>query len=719
MNDPTVTIKGDIGHTVAGVTRTWGPFNLLEKVGIGAFGEVYRAFDTTLEREVALKLLLPRDLDQDSEYKTLLREARAIARVRHSNVVPVYGVDRHEGRVGFWSDFVHGKTFSAIVAKDGPFGATEAALIGIDLCKAISAVHAAGLLHRDIKTGNVMREDGGRILLMDFGLTHAYGENQPLSGTPVYMAPELFSGQPATIATDIYALGILLFHLLTGKYPVDGSSLQAIKSAHESAARRSLLEVRPDLPEPLARVIEIAANPDPQKRYGSAGQMITALSGAVDLGPATVKTPEQPKASRLRRLILVATFSALAIAFAIPQFRNAVLPGKANLAPILEVQGDYEKAHDLVEHYYRPQALETAIPLLEKAVQKDLRFAPAFVDLGRANLLLLEQLRDTKYIEPARQASLHALNLNSGLASAHVTLGVLYTRMAKYDLAAQELDEALKLDKYNAAGIAALGGLFDSQGRNDEAEGSLQKAVTLAPNDWRIISSLAEHYLDAGKFAQAGEQYQKAVDLVPDNPRAHNNQGLVYGQQGRLAEGKAAFEKALALEPTFIRFRNLGEVLLEKGDYAEAKRMFERAISLKPDNYRAWGFLATVYRIEGGQGAKAEETYRRAISLADELKNQTPGPYLIADVAGYYAALGMDRQSVPLLRQAAALAPDMPAVLYEVATGYEMLHKRDEALLWIDRAVASGFSIHHLEAIAQLSALRADPRYRAIVNKAR
>ena len=101
----------------------------------------------------------------------MLREARALAAVQHPNIVHVYGIDRHDGRVGYWTDFVRGKTLSFLVAAQGPFGYREAALIGLDVAKALSAVHRAGVLHRDIKAENVMREEGGRILLMDFGLT--------------------------------------------------------------------------------------------------------------------------------------------------------------------------------------------------------------------------------------------------------------------------------------------------------------------------------------------------------------------------------------------------------------------------------------------------------------------------------------------------------------------------------------------------------------------
>lgn len=717
-NDPTGSMTAEQRQQTPSIVGTWGSLRLIQRVGQGSFGEVYRAFDTTLEREVALKLLLPRGQDKETEAKALLREARALAKVRHPNVVPVYGVDSHDGRVGFWSDFVHGKTLSALLSAEGPFSAREAALIGIDLCKAVGAVHAAGLLHRDIKSANVMRESGGRILLMDFGLTHDNRAEQFLSGTPVYMAPELLAGAPATVATDIYAIGILLFHLLTGKYPVDGSSIREIKFAHDSGDRTTLLDVRPDLPEQLAHVVEVAANPDPSKRYRSAGQMIATLTDAAGLGPATVESKEPPLSRRSSGWILAAVVAMAAILFALPQVRHVFLTDKSSGQPIAAVHDDYQRAHDLLEHYYRPHALETAIPLLQKTVAQDSRFAPAFADLGRANVLQFIQQRDTKYVEPARQASLQALNLKPDFASAHVTLGMLYTWTGKYDLASQELDDAIRQDKYNAQAYGAQAELFYRQGRNDEAETTLQKAISLAPEDWGLLQQLGSFYMETGKLAPSVEQWQKAVNLVPDNPRAYNNLGLVYRLQGRPADAEAAFRKVIDLDPTFRHYMNLGDVFLDEGKYAEAKSAFEHAINLRPDYYRAWGGLATVYRSSGVDRAKVEETYRKAISFTTDLRKQTPNdPYLLADAGDYYAALGMERESTPLLQQAAALAPDKPNVLYEVALGYDRLHKRDQALLWIDKAVAAGITTQFLGQVAELSSLRADPRYQAIVNK--
>jgi Tfp pilus assembly protein PilF len=479
---------------------------------------------------------------------------------------------------------------------------------------------------------------------------------------------------------------------------VDGSTLQAIRVAHDAGTRSTLFDIRPDLPDALVRAAETAINPDPLKRYKSAGQMIAALHDAIGLGGS----PAIPAPKRKSRW-LFAAIPFVIVAAAAFLMRNAT--------PIAAVEDDYLKAHDLVDHYYRPYALETAIPLLEKTVAKDPHFAPAFADLGRANLLQFTQLRDTKYIEPAREASLHALRIKRDLVSAHVTLGILYTRTSKNDLASQQLDEALKIDKFNASAYAALGNLYLSEGRNSEGEEMLQKAATLDPGNWGILVELGSFYDESGKYAKAAEQYQRAADLAPDNARAQNNLGYVSRLQGHFQEADAAYRKAIALEPTAGHYRNLGQVLLEQGSYSEAGKMLEHAVQLKPDDYRAWGFLATVYASTGIDRPKVEATYRKAIALGKGLGQTTSGSYVLADLGNYYAALGVARQSESLLKQAVAGQPDSPQLLYEVAAGYELLHQREQSLLWIGKAIDAGVSPQFLMRIPQLTSLRADPRY--------
>jgi eukaryotic-like serine/threonine-protein kinase len=695
----------------------WGPFEDLRRAGRGSFGEVYRAFDPALQRHVALKLLLPRWLDRDDEVAALLREARAIARVRHPNVLPIHGVDRHDGRVGFWSDFVSGQTLSELVDTQGTLGPREAALIGVDICRAAGAVHAAGLLHRDIKAGNVMREEGGRILLMDFGLTHEHGGGADASGTPVYMAPEVLLGEPATVSSDVYAIGVLLFHLLTKQYPVEGTTLDEIRAAHASGKRRALLDARPDLPEPLARVVETAASPSPAKRFASTGQMIAGLTEAIGLSAAPALAVA--KRPRLRSWMLAPVVVTVAVVSVV--FGQRTVPSRAeSRPPVAGQRDDYQRAHEMLTHYYRPGALETSIPLLEKIAAQDARFAPALADLGRANFLQFAQQRDTKYLEPARDASLRALAIAPDLASAHVTLGFLYAFTDQNDLAVHEIDAALRLDKLDAAAYGALAELQTRQGHTELVEATLQKAVSLAPGDWLLNMQLGAHYLDRGSWAQAAEQFRHTIELVPDNPRAYNNLGLVYRGQGKLDEAAAAFQKALDLERTFIHYRNLGMVLAEAGRYSEAEQALSRAIQMRPSQYRAWGLLASVYACQRADAAKVRDTFLKAITLSADMLKQTPkDEYLLADVGTYYAAVKKDKESLPLLAQAAALAPDTPEVLYQVAVGYEMLHRRDEALRWLGQARAGGYPAEAIARNPVLAALRADPRYSSTLNARR
>ena len=274
---------------------SWGPLTLLEHVGRGSFADVFRAWDTRLDREVALKLLPDREASPVGPGSSVIGEARLLAKVRHPNVVTVHGAERLDGHVGIWTEFIHGHTLAHLAGQHGPFSADEASAIGIDLCRALAAVHQAGLLHRDIKAQNVMREEGGRIVLMDLGackerMSAALAPGGDLTGTPLYLAPEAWHGGDATPQTDIYGLGVLLYHLVTGAYPLSGSTLHEVREAHRAGRRTRLRDARPDLPHSFIDAVERALAPDPATRYESAGAFEAALKqahSAVAIVPVT------------------------------------------------------------------------------------------------------------------------------------------------------------------------------------------------------------------------------------------------------------------------------------------------------------------------------------------------------------------------------------------------------------------------------------------------
>lgn len=677
----------------------WGSFELLECVGRGGFGEVYRAFDPSLQREVAVKLLWPElDESRSRQQEHLLREARAMARVVHPNVVPVYGVDFREGRAGFWTAFVRGKTLSGLLAANGPFGPQETVLIGIDLCRALSAVHGAGLLHRDVKPGNVMREKGGRILLMDFGLTDFSATQTFSGGTPRYMAPEVLAGEPASVRSDIFALGVLLYHLLTGRFP--------------EKEHWSLLEHRPDLAAALVGVIHQAIERDAARRFASAAEMAAALAEATGAKIAPVEPANRaPGWKKLWKPIaaVMLVFVALAAGY---EWHARLRGGAAPAA----VRQQYDAAHDLVRHYYRPGALDTAIPQLQAITWQAPEFAAAFADLGRANFYHFWEDRDMKYVEPARNASLKAIAIDSNLASAHVTLGMLYTQTGKNDLAAEELDKALRIDRLNAEAWAARAELYMRQGRVSEVEAALHKAADLDTSDWRWPKQLFDFYYRTGKTDLAIAAGQDTVRLSPDNARAYNNLGLSLWYAWRLPEAQDALRKAVSIEMDYKDVMNLGRVEQGLGHPAEAEKLFQQASALNPSDYLARCLLGILERQQNEDPAKVRPIFQKAIELAESLRKSRPEEvYLLGDLALMYAEIGDADHTLPLFRQAIALAPENNETLYLRGRAFELLHQRAEAIDSIMAAMRDGFSRDAVEQNPDLAALRKDPKYVAAV----
>jgi tetratricopeptide (TPR) repeat protein len=745
ISNPAVKMEpGDRGQAPA-TSRTWGGFDLLELVGRGSFGEVYRAWDPRLQREIALKLLLPRSVGDEAQFDVLLREARALASVRHPNIVPIYGVDRHDGQVGFWTDFVHGKTLALLVREQGPFGYREAALIGLDVAKALSAVHRTGLLHRDIKVENVMREEGGRILLMDFGLSALPQWQGELAGTPRYMAPELFAGSEASVASDIYAVGILLFYLVAGQFPAergaDGSEARAELSGDEptaaatalpapmhgsrgsigrsATASRSLLDYRPDIPESFARVVDTAIHQDPAKRFASAGALSAALSEVLGspLGGDTAVTAQPAKAKRWRAgqtgALAAAVLILAALAFGYLRHRSA-LPGTAQgHAASPGVNDEYLKADGLLLRYDKRKNVTDAIALLNNVLKQDPSFALAQAGLCKADFLQYRVTRAAGLLNEARAACNRAIAIDANLAPPYVTLARIDAMAGNTALATTEVEKALQFDPRSADADGAQSEVFEAEGRSADAIAFIQKAIDLAPDDWRWQVALGNYFYSGGKLEEAAEQYRKAVDLTPDNANALLDLGLAFLQLGRYDDALSNLQKSAQIQPSFFAYSSLSEVLTAQGKFADAVEMSKKALDLNPTNYVAWGNLASAYLWSQGDHDEAMKAYAKAIELAEVSRKDTPeDARLLANLGGYYAEIGRSDRSLPLLRQAVALAPSNPSVLYGAGDGYEVLHHRDDAINLIARSLALGYHANQFERSPELASLRADPNFK-------
>lgn len=254
------------------IGRALAHYQILEKIGAGGMGEVYRARDTKLGRDVALKILPADVASRPERLERFRREATTVASLNHPNIVTLFAIEEADGRPFLTMELVEGKSLDRLVTPDGlPLGCVLG--IAIPLADALVAAHAKGIVHRDLKPGNVMVTKDGRVKVLDFGLAKLAGDasdpletfaatiTAPLSspgqivGTVPYMAPEQVRGEPADARTDVFALGIILYELLTGRRPFAGDSSADVTSAILRDVPPPPTQLRRDLPADLDRIL--------------------------------------------------------------------------------------------------------------------------------------------------------------------------------------------------------------------------------------------------------------------------------------------------------------------------------------------------------------------------------------------------------------------------------------------------------------------------------
>src|SRR5262245_54279278 len=280
--------------------RTIGRFEILSELGRGGMAVVYRARQTDLERTVALKVLPP-ELSLDQSYIARFRqEARSAAALEHPHIVPIYEVGAAEGLQYIAMKYIAGRTLKDDVQERGALPIPQAAALLEQVADALDYAHSQGVIHRDIKPSNMMTEQNGWVYLTDFGLARG-GTTGGLTmagtvmGTPEYMSPEQAQGL-ATIGppTDIYAMGVVLYELLTGQMPFQADTPMGMLVARLQYAPRPPRDYRGDLPMPVEDVIMRALARKPEARYATAKELIAALKSAAGLGTRSFTLPQRP-----------------------------------------------------------------------------------------------------------------------------------------------------------------------------------------------------------------------------------------------------------------------------------------------------------------------------------------------------------------------------------------------------------------------------------------
>jgi eukaryotic-like serine/threonine-protein kinase len=273
-------------------TQLCNRYRLEERIGSGGMSTVYRAFDETLERQVAVKVMHQSMYDDEVQLERFRREARTVARLSHPHVVTVIDAGEDGGHPFIVFEFVDGETLKGLIRRVGPLPVTEAVAYAIEIGRALIAAHGQRLAHRDVKPQNVLIDPDGRAKVTDFGISRSLDQDGGLTatgrvlGTTDYVAPEQAMGHPVDQRSDVYSLGVVLYEMLVGQVPFHADSQVGVAMKHVNEELPDVQQRRPELSAAAAMVVERATAKDPDRRYQQVGELIDDLSTALEVEAA-------------------------------------------------------------------------------------------------------------------------------------------------------------------------------------------------------------------------------------------------------------------------------------------------------------------------------------------------------------------------------------------------------------------------------------------------
>jgi serine/threonine protein kinase/Tfp pilus assembly protein PilF len=690
-------------------------YKIIKKLGEGGMGVVYKAEDTKLKREVAIKFL-PHQISANKEERQRFEiEAQAAAALNHPNIATIYAIEESDKEVFIAMEYIEGTELKDKISKFLP-SIEESLNIIEQSAQGLKAAHDKGITHRDIKSSNIMVTESGQIKIMDFGLAKMKGVSHITKfgttlGTTAYMSPEQARGEHVDYRTDIWSLGVIAFELLTGKTPYEGEFEQAIIYSILNEEPKSVLSLRKDLPLKLDQIIMKMLSKNKEYRYQNISELI------LDLQEFKLKD-KQPGKNKGKKTIAVLPFENISPDKDADYFAEGLADElTANLSKIKEIKlvastntMKYKGTDKDIKTLGRELAAGFVMLGSVRKFKDDLRISVKLLDVEQESQLWGEnykgKLEDVFDIqEKVAKEIVDALRVNLSLTekvvlSKRSTVNAdafdnylqardfLYRRTkSNVKIAIQLFQKAIELDSRYAAAYAGLGEAYANFYQNFESK---------------------EIWLD-----KAIEASLKALTFDSTLSEAYSALALTYFYKKSNDDAFVAGKKAIELDPnSYTGHWILGRLYLRTDHYSEAAESFKKVIELNPEFYSAYSDLTIVYE-RLGEHEKSNEMRGKVLETISKHLIKHPD-----DARGHLfyavslAQKGNSDKARDEAKKALEINPTDPLMHYNASCFYSQMDDKKLAIESLKNAFAAGYQDYEwVKRDSDLENIRQEPEF--------
>lgn len=736
---------------------TLGRYRLLELIGQGGMGEVWKAHDGNLDRTVAIKLLLRGALSDSTSRDRFRREALVLSRFSHSGVATVFDFDAQDGYDFLVMEYVPGGTLESLLAS-GPMPIDSVLNTGAAIAEALGNAHQEGVLHRDLKPGNIVLSANGHPKILDFGLavllsggtaTGRLTQAGAVVGSLPYMSPEQLFGEADDVRSDLYALGATLFEMTTGQRPFIKERPEALMFAIVNTAAPPVRSLRPDAPADLERIVADCLQKDPALRPASAGVVAESMRRLRD---GASSSSHQVTTLDVVRSVAVLPFRNVSNDPAQEYFADgmteAVISDLSRIKQLrvisrtsaMKYKGSTLSITEIARELNVDSVLEGSALLIGNRMRMSVNLVSARADATlwadrydrdledvfslQSELAQMVAREIAIQLTPAETTQL----TNRGVVNPEAHLEFLKSRHSMnagsregVDIALRHAQRAVELDPSVASAwsaiadchiIRAVRGMAPPAEAAAEATIAANRALELDPLSDDAYASIGIILSHTGDLVGGIRSFRKAIQLNPGNATAHNVLGRALSSFERHDEALAAAQKSVSLDPLSVLIHTgVGDAYYFAREYEKAAFSYRMSIELDPRFDGAHTDLARTLEALG-QFDEARAEYEQGRLLSGGVAGPSFG------LAHLEAAAGNEAEARRILAELTAARSTRVISAWGIGALHACLGDVDEAFRWLDIAVAERASgLILLRVHPRLDPIRGDPRYRPLVRR--